>query len=365
MQRSPALLLLAAWLLCLGGFAAGNGGASAQERDANQTNQAGPHIAVLLPLKSSALARPAEAVRRGVWEAHRVHAGAGLPIVVHATTDDPFDTLQAYERAVQQGAQLVIGPLTRSAVSALAGSALVSVPTLALNAPESDAPLPPDLYVFGLQVENEAKQLAQLAADQGRGRALVVSADNALSKRLSQAFAEEWKRRGNELVEQFAFTAEAAQLAKLRDVLAVGSADMVFLALDAKQAKLIRSYLGLSMPIYATSLAHTAGDPLARLELNGVYFVDMPWLLAPDHPAVLSYARPDEAQANMEFQRFYALGIDAYRIGQELLMSASEGATLDGVTGYITLDRDRRFVRELIAAQFQQGETRVLAETRR
>jgi len=343
----------------LGACALGNDGAMAQQPEATEADRPEAHIAVLLPLKSSALARLAEAVRRGVWEAHRVHAGNGLPLVVHATGEDPFDIVQAYERAVQAGAQLVIGPLTRSAVTALAGSNLVSVPTLALNAPETDAPLPQSLYVFGLQVENEAKQLAQLAAEQGRRRALVISGESALSRRLSQGFTEEWQRRGNQIAEETAFTTDPGELGKLRDTLALGAADMVFLALEAKQAKLIRSYLGLSMPIYATSLVHTGSDPLARLELNGVYFTDMPWLLAPDHPAVLSYARPEPA--SMEFQRFYALGIDAYRIAQELTKYASE-LSLDGVTGHITLDRDHRLVREPIPAQFQQGETKVLAE---
>jgi outer membrane PBP1 activator LpoA protein len=346
----------------LGAIALGNANAVAQEPDAAQPSQAGPHIAVLLPLKSSALARPADAVRRGVWEAHRVHAGSGLPLVVYATGDDAFDVFQAYERAVHQDARFVIGPLTRSAVSALAGSALVTIPTLALNAPETEVPLPQDLYIFGLQIENEAKQLAQLAALQGRRRALIVAGDGVLSKRLSQGFNDEWQRQGKEVAEQFAYTTDPGELGRLRDMLALGSVDMAFLALDAKQAKLIRSFLGLSLPIYATSLVHTGTDALARLELNGVYFVDMPWLLAPDHPAVLSYARPE--QANMEYQRFYALGIDAYRIAQELLKSRAELA-LDGVTGAITLDRERRFVREPIAAQFQQGEAKVLAESGR
>jgi len=364
MQRALVFALLVARLLCSCALAPGNASAQAQEpeHDTTQPARPGSHIAVLLPLKSSALARPAEAVRRGVWEAHRVHAGSGLPVVVHATGDDPFDISQAYERAVKDDARLVIGPLTRSAVSALAGSTLVTVPTLALNAPDGDAPLPPDLYVFGLQVENEAKQLAQLAAAQGRRRALVIAGDGALSKRLSQAFTDEWKRQGKEVAEQFAYTTDAGELSRLRDMLALGSADMAFLALDAKQAKLIRSFLGLSLPIYATSLVHTGTDALARLELNGVYFVDMPWLLAPDHPAVLSYTRPE--QASMEFQRFYALGIDAYRIAQELLKSRAE-PVLDGVTGTITMDRERRLLRESIAAQFQQGEAKVLAETRR
>jgi outer membrane PBP1 activator LpoA protein len=79
---------------------------------------------------------------------------------------------------------------------------------------------------------------------------------------------------------------------------------------------------------------------------------------------VLSYTRPDGSQASMEFQRFYALGIDAYRIAQDLLNPRPEYSPLDGVTGFITIDRERRMVRELIPAQFVQGETRLLADLR-
>jgi hypothetical protein len=321
-----------------------------------------PYLAVLVPLKSQTLGRVADAVRRGVLEAHRVHPSSGLPVRILATGDDPFDVTQAYERAVQTGARIVIGPLTRSAVSALAGSNLISVPTLALNAPEADAPLPLGLYLFGLQVENEARQIAQLAASQGRRRALVVVSDTALSKRLSEAFRQEWTQRGHTIEAEFQHTTDAASLGKLRDALTIGSADMVFLALEARRARLIRSYLGLSMPVYATSMVHTSSAALSNYELNGVYFVDMPWLLTPDHPAVLSYERPDPAQTNLEFQRFYALGIDAYRLAQTLLRSDPQYQPLDGVTGYIMIDRERRLTRELIPAQFLQGQARVLSE---
>jgi len=119
------------------------------------------------------------------------------------------------------------------------------------------------------------------------------------------------------------------------------------------------------LPVYATSLVHTTPDQMANFELNGVVFVDMPWMLVADHPAVLSYTRPDAAgQSAMEFQRFYAVGIDAYRLAQDLLKPQPDYAPLDGVTGYITPGPDRRFLRELIPAQFVQGEPKVLIEPR-
>jgi hypothetical protein len=360
MQRAPAFPVLLLSLLYFGVGTLAMRNAVAQEEALPGIQ--GPHIAVLLPLKSPTVGRVADAVRRGVLEAHRVHAGTGLPVVVQASGEDPYEIVQAYEGAVRAGARLVIGPLTRSAVSVVASSYLVSVPTLALNAPETDLPLPYNLYLFGMQVEYEARQIAQLAAQQGRRRALVVASESPLSKRLSEAFRFEWTQRGNQIEDEFQYTTDIDSLSRLRDMLTIGTADVVFLALDARRAKLIRSYLGLSMPVYATSMVHTSDAALANFELNGVYFVDMPWLLTPDHPAVLSYERPDPTQANVEFQRFYALGIDAYRIAQNLLRPDSEFEPLDGVTGRITLESDRRFTREAVPAQFEQGETRVLSD---
>jgi hypothetical protein len=359
MQLPGLLRLLARPLLYLALVCVAIGAARAQQAEP------GPHIALLLPLKAGGFSRPADAVRRGVFEAQRVHPGAGLPVVVHATGDDAFEILQTYERAVRDGARLVLGPLTRSAVSALASSNLVTVPTLALNTPEAEVPLPPNLYVFGLQVEAEARQIAALAAEQGRRKALVVVSETSLSKRLAQAFTDEFALRKGSGAEQFLFTQEPTALLKLRDSLALGGADLAFLAVDATRARAVRSYLGSVLPVYATSLVYTTPDPMANFELNGVVFVDMPWMLVADHPAVLSYARPDAAgQSAMEFQRFYAVGIDAYRLAQDLLKQRPEYTPLDGVTGYITSGSDRRFLRELIPAQFVQGEPKVLLEPR-
>jgi hypothetical protein len=201
MQRAPAFLVLLLSLLYFGAGTLAMRAAVAQE-EAPPSIQ-GPHIAVLVPLKSPALGRVADAVRRGVLEAQRVHAGTGLPVVVLASGEDPYEIIQAYEGAVRAGARLVIGPLTRSAVSVIASSHLVSVPTLALNAPETDVPLPYNLYLFGMQVEYEARQIAQLAAQQGRRRALLVASESPLSKRLSEAFRVEWTERGNQIEDEF------------------------------------------------------------------------------------------------------------------------------------------------------------------
>jgi uncharacterized protein len=357
MRRQSAFSLLVLTLLYLGACALAMRDAHAQQEP---SLSAGPHVAVLLPLKSSAVGRQADAVRLGILEAAKVHRGTTLPIVIYGTGDESFDVVEAYEKATRNGAQLVIGPLTRSAVTSLAATQLVNVQTLALNAPDADSVLPQNLYVFGLQVENEAKQVAQLSREKGR-RALIIGSETALSRRLAQAYADEFARRGGTVVDQFLYSSDSPVLIKLRDSIAAGISDVIFLALDAQRARQVRSYLGGTQPIFATSLVYVSADPLSNHELNGVYFVDMPWLLSPDHPAVLAYAR--QAQSSLEFQRFYALGIDAYRLAQDLLKPNNGRATLDGVTGTISPARDHRFVRESVPAQFNQGETRTLSDT--
>jgi outer membrane PBP1 activator LpoA protein len=101
-------------------------------------------------------------------------------------------------------------------------------------------------------------------------------------------------------------------------------------------------------------------DALANYDLDGVRFLDMPWLLQPDHPAVISYARPDAQRAGLDQERFYALGIDAYRLVQELLRPFEIMEPLDGVTGTIALNNAHQFIRTLVPAQFSQGTARLL-----
>src|SRR3954470_1129548 len=133
-------------------FAIGPAAAAARE----------PHIALLLPLASPSFARPADAVRQGFTAAAKVAGKNVPPIRVYPVNEDTLNVLTIYEQALEAGAQLVVGPLTRNGVAALAASNLVSVPTLALNTLDSRA-APARMYLFGLGVEQEARQIAQIA----------------------------------------------------------------------------------------------------------------------------------------------------------------------------------------------------------
>jgi outer membrane PBP1 activator LpoA protein len=320
-----------------------------------------PHIAVILPLQSSSYGKHADSVRLGIMAAVGNGRRGALKVKVYATSDDPQQILTAYQRATSTGARAVIGPLTRNGVTSLVQSGIVSVPTLALNIPEGEMSVPRDLYIYGLQIEGETRQLAQFALRQGGTKAFVIVGETTLGARIAQAFSEEWKKLGAEVTGQFSYTADPATLARLREQIANSRADIIFMSLDATRARFIRSYLGASTPIYATSMVFTSNaDALANYDLDGVRFLDMPWLLQPDHPAVISYTRTDAQRPGFDQERFYALGIDAYRLVQELLRPYETMEPLDGVTGTITLNNSHQFVRVLVPAQFSQGSAKVL-----
>ena len=330
---------------------------------AEQENR--PHIALILPLASPSFGRHAEAARQGFLAAAKAQGGTDLPVISYPVGDDPTEALAAYKRAVDNGARVVVGPLTRDAVAALAASDLVSVPTLALNALDADARLPAQLYLFGLQADTEARQVARIAFEQGRRSALTVSDDTPLARRLLAAFTDEFTRLGGRQQAAFAYSASPIDLNALRQAAASGNSDVVFIALDGAKTRLLRPYLGNAVPIYATSqVASDATAPTANYELNGIRFVDMPWLLAPDHPAVMVYPRPPGGDAvPAELERLYALGIDAWRIAADLIGGHDIArAPLDGVTGRITLSSGRLFTRESMPARYSDGKAVAGAE---
>ncbi len=311
-----------------------------------------PHIALLLPVDSSLYRRHAEALRDGFLAAAQGRGTQKLMIRVYAVGDDPKQAVAHYQQALQTGARLVVGPMLRGAVSAVAASD-VAVPTLALNVPEGNIPNRTNLYVISLQIENEARQVARLAWREGRRNAYTVYADTPILKRVQQAFNDEFSKIGGKLVAEFAHNTSPGELKRLKEAVDLKLADMVFLALDARRARSVRGYLH-PLAVYATSQVYTGdANPAAALELAGIRFVDMPWLVQPDHPAVMVYPRPDFG-GDADLDRMYALGIDAWRISEALLARQGD-ITIDGVTGKLTQGRDRFFARELVSARIAEA----------
>jgi len=129
-------------------------------------------------------------------------------------------------------------------------------------------------------------------------------------------------------------------LAELRARLEVDRPDLVFAALGASQLRQVRSALGTSLPTYAVSAANPGRTPGAAWpELDGIRLLDLPWTVQPDHPQVMVYPRPLDADT-LDMQRLYALGIDAFRVAREVAQHPGTSFELDGVTGRLSVRVD-------------------------
>lgn len=308
-------------------------------------------MALLLPLRSESLGPAANAVRSGFMAAY-AHEMNGVDVTVVETDDTAQDLIAGYAEAAAHN-DIVVGPLSRSGVTLIANGDVVRKPTIALSQPDAggdaEPVLPPQMLVISLSIEEEARQIASLAwADQNMAKALVVSTGVAWQRRAARAFATQWQRLGQEpqLIELGVSGGylNANNLEQLRKRIQGDRPGLVFVALDAAQARQLRSAIGNDIALYGTSQL----NPLPRLdwegaepmpELNGAQLVDIPWQLQPDHPAVMIYPHPvpsAEEKHSADLERLYALGIDAYRVAREI--AARHGNfDIDGVTGKLSV----------------------------
>lgn len=320
------------------------------------------HVGLLLPLQSESFGAAAETVREGFVTAAEREAALPLTVRIYATSDDPLDILIAYHRALDAGAIMVVGPLTRNGVTALASSHTVAVPTLALNSTDVTMSLPPNLYLFGMQMEAEAGQIAARALSTygvSKRHAIIIKDSGALSLRLQNAFADRWMAEFGNTAESIEYEPEQGFFSQLRKHTG-GEQNVVFLAVDANKARRIRPYLSPETPVYATSQVFISNsDPLFNHDLNGIQFTDMPWLLQPDHPAVMTY-RGARQERDKDTERLFAMGIDAFRLMSRMLYARSpHEIRFDGVTGDIHFMSPAHFVREPLSAKFENGRARV------
>ncbi len=313
------------------------------------------HIALILPTRSRDFSRAADAVRAGFEVAHQIDPDKPLPVKLYGIDSEAREIAGVYSDAVARGAVCVVGGLTRDGAVALAYGASVAVATLAINAVEANQVPQAPFYSVNLSLETEAREVARYAQAEGVRRIGLIVGPSVAAKRSAEAFARQWQVYGNEIAGQWALTGDAARLAKVRDAAREQRFDGLFIAGENAAVRQARPYLPSSMPVYATSQANNARPGPANLDLEGLRFLDMPWLLDPAHPAVAIYPRPSQL-VSADLERLYALGIDAYRLAALLARrGADRFSSLDGVTGHITLVDGWNFARELMPAQFSGG----------
>ncbi len=348
-------------------------------------------VALLLPL-SGPMAQFGHAVRDGFMAAWYEHSARGghPPVVRIYDTDQDGDLLALYHLAVEQGAEAIIGPLDKQRVQLLHEQPRLPVPTLALNRSDHEGEAPENLYQFGLAPEDEAHQVAASAWQLRHRQALVLAPAGQANQRIIDAFGSHWQALGGVIAGTAEFSGQhdfsdvirsslnlqrSEQRAQaLRQLLGENieftprrrqDVDMIFLLARAPQARSIKPLLDFhyaaDIPVYGISRVYD-GAPNARVDrdLDGVFFVDMPWLLMPANELRQSI---EKALPRPGYQRLHALGVDAFRLYPRLAQLAGiQGSRFYGETGYLKLNGRREVERELVVAQFRAGTPRLQQE---
>lgn len=326
-------------------------------------------VALLLPAAAGTYGKAQAALLAGIRASHQ-RDGHGVQLELLEISDDGAELAAVYKELNGRGFALAIGPLTRSAVHAVLDTGGPPVPTLALNQPDADRPLPSNVYVFGLAIESEGRQAATAAFDDAAERipqrrplrAVCVVQASPLARRSAAAFSESWAGMGGQMLSPI--ESEARTSEQLVAAASGARADVVFLAVPVEAVRNLRAALPQGTGLYATSLLNSGAMPekaagsigaIRTPELDGLRIVEMPWQVAPEHLAVVTYPKAPMLR-NLELQRLYALGIDAWRVAAELLQQR-QSFEIDGVTGRLRFDlaHDARIDRTSVLAEYRNG----------
>lgn len=346
-------------------------------------------IAVMLPLQGTH-AKAAQAVRDGFLSAFYAHKEerSKPKIQVYDTTGQNLHNL--YQQVAAEGADFIVGPLTKEEVDAISSTTNGQIPMLALNSSNRSSAAD-NILQFSLSPEIEAQAVARKAWHDGHRSALIITPKSAWGKRMHSAFEHAWVGLGGKIIASEEISSQADLTAGIKRLLAIDSSearaqklkqmgfkfafdprrrqdvDMVFIATNAALARqvkpLLNFYFATNLPAYASSSIYTGkSQPTLDQDLNGIQFCDMPWILDHSIDTRGTYKEVTELMTNDfdQYARLYALGLDAYKIALQIeQLTAMPNLGISGMTGMLTLEKQQFIERKLMWASFKKGQPTV------
>ncbi len=340
-------------------------------------------IALLLP-ESGRYAKAASAIKSGFISAYR-QAENGFQPSLRYYDSSANNILNLYYQAIAEGAELVIGPLSKDNIQNLALGPELPAPVLALNHIPNLAKN--NLFQFGLSPIDENRALTEKAFQDGIENILILVPDNKKGYRTAAYMEQYWQEKGGTVLEiqhynsrQSDFSQPIKKLLNLNESKSrfrklsqfLGrninfnerrrhDVDAIFISASAKKARSlypqIRFHRATDIPVYASPQVYSGSpNPSADIDLNSIIFCDIPWVFAELYSGELSQQalRDSWLQMPAQYLRLHALGIDAFNIIDHL--GAMTESTYPAATGGLALNTENRITRQLACAQFVKGQ---------
>jgi outer membrane PBP1 activator LpoA protein len=304
------------------------------------------NIALILPPAHEAMVDKIDAFKLGL-QAALSQKNMPNEIKSYTRSNDLENISTQYLLANSEGAAYAIAP---SFGSPLTSASPVSV--VALNTSIRRR-------LADLSLQDEAQRIAEFATNHAMQNILILTTANEPSKKMLQSFVQAWEiERGLSLkiitlIPSLASAKESFDLNQLMDLKAninLQQQDMLVLAMSGPEVKNVRPYLDVSMPTMAFSDINMLDDDTnTNITLNAIYFVDIPFLIAPNSSQFRDYREASAALKSNELKRYFALGVDYL----QLLTAnpADNDLIIQGLTGKLSLDHNGQIKRQLSVAK--------------
>lgn len=333
-------------------------------------------VAVFLPL-SGKLAAPGNALRAGMEEAN---INAHLTLHYYDENSMPAETLIA--KAVQDGAQFIIGPLQKDKLDSVLKTN-PTIPVLALNKIDSVNANAND-YFFSLAPDDEAAEIAKKMDQDGKNHPLILVPSNSLGERTVSGFNHYWNDTSKTKADVIRFRSGDELLSALRSKLGNGNSsglqsgevvslapseqndaiDGIYMLASSVEASMIKTSIDKILgsnpnrpSFYLGSKSNNGGLRAdVALALNGMQLGDMPWMLN-QSPDLFTKAQTALPQANGDILRLYAMGYDAMNLvhsASQLRQSPEQ--TQSGLTGSLQITSDGIIQRQLYWTRYMSGQ---------
>jgi ABC-type branched-subunit amino acid transport system substrate-binding protein len=305
----------------------------------------GVKVALLLPLSASGNAGlAAQSMKNAAEMALAEFSNPNIQLLVKDDGGTGPGAQVAAQQAVEEGAEIILGPLFAQAVQG-AGQVARSrgIPVIAFSTDTSVAAR--GVYLLSFLPENDVERIVAYSVSTGKRSFAVMLPDNAYGSVVEAAFKEAVARRGGRLVALERYSVDRTNVQEAAKIVAQAAknADVVFIP-DGADA----------VPLVAQSLIANGVNP-KRIQFVGTglwddqrIFQDTTlaggWYAAPDSSGFQSFSTRYKQRYGQEPVRTATLSYDAtalvaalvktqggQRISDEMLTNSSGFAGLDGV----------------------------------
>ncbi|MBQ2260839.1 MAG: penicillin-binding protein activator [Loktanella sp.] len=306
--------------------------------------------------------------------------GPEITLQVYNTGGDPAQAASMARRAVDEGAQIILGPLFAEAANAV-GVAVAGDNVNVLAFSNNTSIAGGNVFILGQTFDNTAQRLVQYASRQGINRFMIAHAQDIGGEMGRDAIAAAVRQNGSQLVATEGYPLSQAGIFSSTQRL-VGTARS-----SSAQAIFTTAGANADLPIVATGLAD-AGLDVAETRLIGLTRWDsVPQLLSlpgvqgglfalPDQgPATLfqtrytaTYGSQPHPLAGLAYDGIAAIGALMSAGGDNVALSRSALTTSQGfrgTSGVFRLLPNGRNERGLAVATIQQNQVVILEQAPR